>query len=238
VTAEGVYAGQELALFARAHRWKRYLADQLRRHLVGDVLEVGAGQGATTRALCDGTQRRWLCLEPDPGMAADLARAAAGGTLPACCRVLAGALADVPAAARFDAILYVDVLEHIADDAGELDRAARHLGPAGVLIVVAPAHPWLYSPFDAAIGHHRRYTRRSLAAVVPRRLTRVRLRYLDAVGLLASAANRLWLRQALPTAAQIATWDRCMVPLSRRLDPLLAYTLGKSVLGIWRTPGR
>jgi hypothetical protein len=42
------------------------------------------------------------------------------------------------------------------------------------------------------------------------------------------------LRQQLPTRRQIAIWDRFMIPLSRRLDRLCGYRLGKSVFGVWR----
>ena len=167
-------------------------------------------------------------------MAARLAGAVARGALPACCRARAGTIRDLPPDARFDAILYVDVLEHIEDDAAELVAAARALRPGGALIVLAPAHGWLYSPFDRAIGHYRRYTRRSLARVAPAGLRRLVLRYLDSVGLLASAGNRFVLRKSLPSARDVARWDRLMVPLSRRLDPWLAFRVGKSVLGIWR----
>jgi SAM-dependent methyltransferase len=207
----------------------------MRPYLAGDVLEVGAGLGSTTRRLCDGSQRTWLCLEQDQAMAARVAEAVARGALPACCRARAGTLRDLPIDARFDAILYVDVLEHIEDDAAELAAAARALRPAGALIVLAPAHGWLYSPFDRAIGHYRRYTRRSLARVAPPGLRRLVLRYLDSVGLLASAGNRFVLRKSLPSARDVARWDRLMVPLSRRLDPWLGFRVGKSVLGIWRS---
>lgn len=201
---------------------------------MGDVLEVGAGIGSTTRHLCDGSQRTWLCLEPDRAMADRLAEAIARGELPACCRARAGTVRDLPPDARFDAILYVDVLEHVQDDSAELAAAARALKPAGALIVLAPAHGWLYSPFDRAIGHYRRYTRRSLAAVGPPGLRRLSLQYLDSVGLLASAGNRFILRKSLPTVRDIVRWDRLMVPLSRRLDPWLGFRVGKSVVGIWR----
>jgi hypothetical protein len=36
----------------------------------------------------------------------------------------------------------------------------------------------------------------------------------------------------MPNLAQITVWDRFMIPISRLADPLLGYTLGKSVLGI------
>jgi SAM-dependent methyltransferase len=228
------YPGGELELFARAENWKDYFATLLGPYLTGDVLEVGAGLGATTRRLCDGRQRTWLCLEPDRAMASRLAAAVADGALPRCCQARAGTVRTLPPAARFDAVLYIDVLEHVEDDAAELAAAARVLRPGGVLIVLAPAHAWLYSPFDRAIGHHRRYTRRSLERVAPRGLHRLVLRYLDSVGLLASAGNRFVLRRSLPTARDIARWDRLMVPLSRRLDPWLGFRIGKSVVGIWR----
>jgi len=131
-------------------------------------------------------------------------------------------------------LLYIDVLEHIEDDAGELARAGEFLRPGGHVVVLSPAHPWLYSPFDRAIGHHRRYTRTTLRALTPTGLDLVRLSYLDAVGLIASAGNRLLLRSAMPSPAQVAVWDRYMVRLSRVVDPLIGFSAGKSVLGVWR----
>jgi hypothetical protein len=54
------------------------------------------------------------------------------------------------------------------------------------------------------------------------------------VGIFASLGNRLLTRASMPTEAQIGLWDRWMVPLSRWIDPLLAYQVGKSVLAVWR----
>jgi hypothetical protein len=113
-------------------------------------------------------------------------------------------------------------------------RAAARLNPGGALIVLAPAHPFLFTPFDAAIGHFRRYTRASLRAVAPGTLRVEKLVYLDAAGMLASAANRWLLQSSMPTERQILTWDRLLVPVSRLIDPLFAGGVGKSVLGIWR----
>lgn len=231
------YVGTELDVFALADNWKAYYGSFLRPFLRGEVLEVGAGLGATTRALCDGTAARWTCLEPDPKLAATIAAAAAEGALPACCRAAAGDVASLPPDDLYDAILYVDVLEHIADDRAELARAAAHLKPGGRIAVLSPAHAWLYTPFDAAIGHHRRYTKATLASAAPPGLEAERLDYLDTAGLLLSLGNKLLLRSAHPTAAQILFWDRRVIPVSRVLDRLLARRAGKSVLAIWRRPG-
>jgi SAM-dependent methyltransferase len=231
------YVGTELDVFALADNWKAYYGSFLKPFLAGDVLEVGAGLGATTRALCNGTQARWTCLEPDPSLAAGIAARLSEGALPACCRVVPGDVASLAAADLYDAILYVDVLEHIENDRAELAAAARHLKPGGRLAVLSPAHAWLYTPFDAAIGHHRRYTKATLAAAAPPGLETERLDYLDAAGLFLSLSNRLLLRSAHPTAAQILFWDRRVIPVSRVLDRVLARKAGKSVLGIWRRPG-
>ena len=51
--------------------------------------------------------------------------------------------------------------------------------------------------------------------------------------MLASFANRWFLKREKPSPTQIATWDRFMVPLSRLLDPCLGRRLGKSVVVIW-----
>ena len=98
---------------------------------------------------------------------------------------------------------------------------------------LAPAHQWLFTPFDQAIGHFRRYNKKMIRAITPASLRCVTLRYLDSVGMLASLGNRFLLRRSMPTSRQLALWDRVMVPLSRGLDQLLRYTVGKSILAVW-----
>ena len=104
-------------------------------------------------------------------------------------------------------------------------------------MVLAPAHEALYTPFDRAIGHFRRYSTRSLRDLAPDCLSERRVIYLDSCGVLASLGNRLLLRQAAPTSQQILTWDRYLVPCSRWLDPLLLHKAGKSVLAVWARNG-
>jgi predicted O-methyltransferase YrrM len=230
--------GAELELFAAATNWKRYWMSRAIRFITGDVAEVGAGIGTNTGLLCGAAGvRRWVCLEPDAALVRRLRETFERTGLDRRVQVIAGTVDDLSAAERFDSILYIDVLEHIRDDKAELMRSARRLRPGGALVVLAPAHQSLFSAFDAAIGHHRRYTRRSLARVVPSTLSREQLVYLDSIGLIASAANRLLLRRAIPTARQIRVWDSVLVRGSRMFDPLFRYAVGKSVLGVWRLPG-
>jgi SAM-dependent methyltransferase len=224
------YMGSELEIFAHASHWKSYVQYKLRPYLVGDILEVGAGIGGTTQALNDGTQGRWVCLEPDSEFAKKIRSLSHLRN----CEVRVGMLPDIKAQEKFDAILYIDVLEHIKEDAAELHQAAQHLKANGVIVVLAPAFQWLYTPFDAAIGHFRRYTRNSLRAIAPHGLREEKCIYLDAFGVLASAGNLLFLQAANASAGQMRFWDNYLVPLSRFMDRLLAFSLGRSVLAIWR----
>jgi hypothetical protein len=229
------YAGHELELFQHAVNWKRYWGSRISPYLGSTVLEVGAGLGVNAAALISSLQRQWHCLEPDHRLEARIRDRIQYGSLPPICSTQVGTIDDIPADEHYETILYIDVMEHIAADGAEFAKAAAHLATGGHLVILSPAFQALYSPFDAAIGHHRRYTRSTLAqlgAEAP--LTQVTIYYLDSVGFLASGANRFFLRKSTPTLRQVHFWDRAMIPVSRFLDPLLFHSLGKTVVGVWR----
>ena len=224
---EFCYSGSELELFRTAINWKETLKRHIQPHIRGRVLEVGAGIGGTTAVLRTGREDSWTCLEPDGALASEIER-----SLPAV-EVKIGTLDLLPEENRYDTVLYVDVLEHIEDDEAEVRMAVQHLAAGGRLLVLAPAHQWLFSRFDESIGHYRRYNRKSLQALAQPGLKPVRICYLDSAGLLASTANKLFLSQKQPTPGQIQFWDRILVRASRWLDPLFGYRVGKSVLAVW-----
>lgn len=224
------YSGSELEAFALATNWKSYWSDHIRRFLGQDVLELGAGLGATAKTLNDGRFRSWLALEPDARMC-EIIRAQLGkGELPPAYQIRQGASTDLHPGERFDTILYIDVLEHIEHDREELGRVSGCLTAGGHIVIVAPAHNFLFSRFDQAIGHHRRYDRRMLRNIVPDGMRVRELYYLDSVGLLASLANKLVLHSESPTQAQIRFWDSLLVRASRWMDPLLFRLVGKTVV--------
>ena len=236
MTANHQYLGSELDLFALASNWKAYIRREIGPYVKGHVLEVGAGIGGTTRSLINGRERSWTCLEPDRELAKRIALTIKNNSrsvdqMP---KVIVGNI-DHPGCNRnYDTILYIDVLEHIENDELEIRKAVQKLSQKGCLIVLAPAHQYFYSSFDAKIGHFRRYQQKRLLSIPPADTKLLRIRYLDCVGCLASFANKLILRSGLPTQRQIATWDRVMVPLSRLFDPLFGHKIGKSIFVIWQ----
>lgn len=227
------YSGSELEVFSTSLNWKRYIAKVIQPYIGSTVLEVGAGLGSTTSVFCDGSQDLWLCLEPDMHMAKTIERLLQKNKLPPCCEVNSCKITDLPKNEYFDTILYIDVLEHISDDATEISNAASHLVSNGHLVILSPAHQWLFSPFDRAIGHLRRYNRKSLHALSSPGFVMVKSSYLDSIGLFLSLANKLLLRSPNPSYTQIKIWDKFIVPISRIFDPITRYNIGKSIIFIW-----
>ena len=229
------YPGNELEATAHARNYTRWVMEQILPFVRGRVAEVGAGIGTVSRALLAAPIERLVAIEPAPTLFRELTRALGGeeraelhhGTLAALDGRVQGGL---------DTVVYVNVLEHIADDEAELRTAAAALAPGGHLCLFVPAHAWLYSALDASMGHHRRYRRDALVRVVESAgLEVVRARSFDALGMLTWLVAFKWLGLPMGTGS-VRTYDRWVVPLSRSLDALLRHSLGKSLVVVARKP--
>jgi hypothetical protein len=234
MSTDRAYIGQELTIFAHAENWKKYYTSIIQPYFGKNVVEVGAGIGATTAVMCNGLQEQWICLEPDPVLRLEIDRLISDGKLPACCRTRSGFVSGIPLTERSDTFIYIDVLEHIEDDRAELETAAARLLPGGRLIVLSPAFNFLYSPFDRSIGHHRRYDKKMFNILTPSNCSVEKMIYLDSVGMATSLVNRLFLSQPMPTVDQIKFWDRSIIPIAKLVDRFIGYGFGRSLLAIWK----
>ncbi|MGI8594270.1 MAG: class I SAM-dependent methyltransferase [Solirubrobacteraceae bacterium] len=157
----------DLEKFRDARRLGDWIFEQFVGHVRGHVIEVGAGIGTySERTLARGVDRLTL-VEPDPACARSLeARVGGDGRVAVHRNALPGSQALREAAGSADLVYSLNVLEHIADDAGAMREMARALRPGGRLFVLVPAHPRLYTELDRSYGHHRRYTRSSLRGLL------------------------------------------------------------------------
>jgi SAM-dependent methyltransferase len=149
------------------HWWYRarrdILSDLIARRIAppaaARILEIGCGTGHNLGML--GQFGRVDAIEVD-GAARDIAgkrlgRAVMNAPLPALTGVEDGA---------YDLIAILDVLEHVEEDRAALEGMARKLKPGGRILITVPAHPWMWSAHDVVNHHKRRYTRRTLKAVI------------------------------------------------------------------------
>ena len=225
------YIGNELELFAAAKNWKNYITKLISPYIKGHVLEAGAGIGSNTLLLINPAVTSWLLLEPDKKFAGTLNNLLQEKKLPSVCSVFNGYTADLNQ--KFDTIIYIDVIEHIEDDKKEIDIAAGLLNKDGKLIVLSPAYNNLMSPFDKAIGHYRRYSKKTLLNLSSDTLIIEKIIFADSTGMIASFVNKYFLKQSYPTKKQIAFWDAVLVPISKVVDNILFHKTGKTIIAIW-----
>ena len=70
--------------------------------------------------------------------------------------------------ASVDAVVLLNVLEHIEDDEQAVRQVFRILKPGGVAAIEVPAGPHLYDIYDRKLMHFRRYRLRQLSLLVRR----------------------------------------------------------------------
>src|SRR5918993_1332490 len=151
-------AADDLERLGTAERFFNWVLDEFHPYLKGSILEVGAGTGTITRQLVQRyPQLRVTALEPAENVVGDLESFAAVTPQVTVLRQTLTAVGPL-AMGGYDAVLYLNVLEHIEDDAAELRRAAEALRPGGALLVFGPALSWLYGELDYKAGHYRRYS--------------------------------------------------------------------------------
>ncbi|MBD3782943.1 MAG: class I SAM-dependent methyltransferase [Micrococcales bacterium] len=213
------------------HAW---LTDLVRPHLGDDPLEVGSGLGDYARTWLDGGVPRLTLSDRDPGRFAHLQAEFADDP-----RVT---VTDVdvldPPHASYSSLVAVNVLEHIEDHVGALRSAHRLVRPGGTVVMFVPAFEFAMSRFDRAVGHHRRYTVRSLTAAYEEAGLRPEsVRYVNAPGLFAWFVGMRLLRMTPTDGPTVRLWDRAVVPVARRVERRVRVPFGQSVLAVGRVDG-
>ena len=124
--------------------------------------------------------------------------------------------------------------EEIEDDANALRIFGSLVAEqAGRVVMLVPAVPAAYGPFDAALGSCRRYTRRSLADAIERAgLTLRVIRYSNLVGLLGWLYNARVAKVAEQSDRQIRMFDTWVAPWASAVERVLSPPIGLSLLAV------
>ena len=143
---------------SRASNYNRWVFESIEPYLGRHALEVGCGTG-TFSALIAGAVEHLTAIDISQEFIDTARRRHAG--VPNLTLLKADATKDLPHH-KFDSIVMLDVLEHIADDAAMLASLTKKLTPGGRIVLKVPAIPRLFNSLDAAVGHFGRYDQNTL----------------------------------------------------------------------------
>jgi len=106
-------------------------------------------------------------------------------------------------------VTLLDVLEHIRDDRGALMETVRLVRPGGLVVITVPAMRSLWSDWDEALHHCRRYSRPELLELVTMPDVEVlRCAYFNALALPAIFPVRTWRKFVPPRPGAERAEDR------------------------------
>lgn len=215
---------------SEAVNYRAWLVELTRPHLGRRAIEIGSGTGDYAVAYADAGVAI-TASEADPTRLAGLrARFAADERVEV--RELTVPL-DVDA--DYDAVVALNVLEHIPDDVAALRSFARLVRPGGDVVLVVPAFPIGMSKFDRAIGHQRRYRKHSLRQAIESAGLHVEvLRHVNGPGLVAWIVGMRLLRMKPGAGPVLRIWDGRVIPRIRRREQRKEPRFGQSILAVAR----
>lgn len=227
------YFGKDLEAMAVARNYYDWIVSEISPFLGQTVAEVGAGCGHLSKLLLKSERSHVYAFEPSPNMFGLLQQAVRSEPRVTAVR---GVLRSYAAGVLFDTVIYINVLEHVCDDAAELKTAFQVLAPGGFLIVFAPALKGLYSDFDRQIGHFRRYSRKELKNLVERSgFTIINSKYFDFAGILPWFLHFVLFKGGMK-GGEVSLYDKLVIPLVRILESRMPPLIGKNVLCVAKKP--
>ncbi len=229
------YAGKDLEAMSFAVNYHRWIISLFEPYLGTKIVEVGAGTGSFSELLLEKRLESMSLVEPSAAMyqqlrcrLAELKPTQKVTTYNDIFQRVANQIrmSDSP-----DSIIYVNVLEHVADDVNELQVINQTLDSCGRLFIFVPALQWLHGSMDRQLDHFRRYTRTELERkCVAAGFKVLASRYFDVFGILPWWVKYKLLQSNKMEPGAVKFYDKMVVPIARTLESMLTPPLGKNVL--------
>ena len=212
-------------------RCDEWIYDEIAPYLGQRVLEVGCGLGNLMRHLAD--RELVAGIDPDLDSIESLRLVYSGSSniqaypLDICDPHVLNLKPS-----RFDTVVSLNVFEHIEDDVLALRHARKLLESGGRLVLIVPAHSWLYGTMDAAIGHYRRYDKALMSSKLAQAgFVPVAHKYLNVLGMLGWFVNGRVLRRRVPPSGQLRLFN-LVVPFVRAVECRVPPPIGLSLLTV------
>jgi glycosyltransferase involved in cell wall biosynthesis/phospholipid N-methyltransferase len=233
IYVEDTYGSQILGRLNRAPRFTRWMADTIRPYIGHSVLEIGAGTGNLTAQLIPRVS--YWATDINPLYLMYLENVGRNRPYMRVGFTDAEKVATYPKDQKFDTVICLNVVEHLADDRGALLNIRAALAAGGRAIILVPCGPGLYGTLDEVLGHHRRYTPDSLKKlVISADFELEKMLEFNRVGVIAWWLNGRLLRRRTFGLWQIKALN-VMTPVFRTIDKVLPLP-PLSLIAIIRKP--
>lgn len=211
-----------------ADQYNNWIFSQIFPYLGREVLEVGCGNGNFTELLAQKCPRVVAVdLNEEYVRAAKTRLKEKPGV-----KILVTDATQLQWERSFDTLVMLDVLEHIEDDVKMLRQLGSCLKPGGKLVIKVPALDCLYSPMDKAIGHYRRYKKKTLIKTFRQAyLSTPLVWYFNLVGIPGWWLNGQVLGRTTPPSEQVALFNQ-VVPFLRVIEGRLKPPIGLSLFAV------
>ncbi|MDQ3666666.1 MAG: class I SAM-dependent methyltransferase [Acidobacteriota bacterium] len=232
------YPGTELEAMSGAANYHRWILEIFKPYLGTRLVEVGAGIGSFSELILSHHHCETLSLvEPSDSMYGRLAAHArqleTSAQVDTYHATFSEAAALIKAKHAPDSIIYVNVLEHIADDESELNLVRFTLSERGCVFIFVPALKQLFGNFDVRVGHARRYSKRELNDKLQRTgFTVLQSAYFDFPGIAPWWIKYCLMKSDTMEPGAVRFYDRFIVPAVRRIESVFTMPLGKNVIAI------
>ena len=223
------YLNHVLEYFDLAQNYRNYQLSLIKKYLGKKILEVGPGRGEIIENFVGNNENQICLADIDKDLCNFLKDKFKNDNV----RIINSDITDINE--KFETILYMDVVEHIEDDKGEIKNAIKKLETNGYLINIVPAFQFLYSSFNKEVGHFRRYTKKDfIKFALDNKVEIVDLKYFDTIGFLILILNKLLKIKGDKNAKfGIALWN-FLIPISRILDKIFFHSFGKSMICVYK----
>lgn len=220
----GEYSGTDvLEAMAEAEKYNGFLIELINSRLNEDYNVVDFGAGLGTFAIeVERKCANLVCVEPDLKQVSIIASKNL--------KVVAD-----PASIEsrsIDFLYSLNVFEHIKDDKAAMHEVARLLKPNACALIYVPANQILFSALDEKVGHHRRYSKKSLISLFTSENLEIKnIEYVDSVGFFAALMYKTFGNSNGDLSVKsVKIYDRFVFPLSRWIDKFTNSFLGKNLL--------
>lgn len=231
-----VIGEQTLANISKAESFNHWMYDTIKPFVKGHLLEIGSGIGNISQYfLLDRTQTTLTDLRPNyceilsekfKGQPTLQAILTINLTHPRFEQEYAHLLN------KYDSIVALNVVEHIADDKLALANCYKLLRPNGHVIILVPAYQSLYNKFDEGLEHIKRYTKTSLCQLITHaNFEIIHAQYFNFVGIAGWFCFGSILKRENISENQMQLYDK-LVPIIKLMDKLVLNKVGLSTVCI------